>query len=402
MNWGEEAQSRLSQIAACSTTQHGVSRLPFTAEHAAALHHIRSWMERAGLRPEMTASGTLLGRSGGGDGPVLMMGSHQDSVPQGGRYDGIMGVLLPCLALEKLQQEGHALSTPIEVVAFADEEGVRFPSALIGPRALAGTLDPDVLDLADADGISIANAMLSFGCDPEGLSAVRRKPEEVRGFIEVHIEQGPVLEENNLALGAVTGICGIERNAVVFTGETGHAGTVPMLGRKDALVAASNFISGAQELALESGDVRATVGTLSVVPGGVNSIPNRVELVLELRSVSDARRQDLHDACRQLAHSSAEGASCTVDFVRTYQQDAVLCDSSLRAKISDAVLATQGQRFDLPSGATHDASAMSDLCPVAMMFVRCRGGVSHRPDEYVTAEDMSAAVHALSLVLQEI
>ena len=152
MNWGEEAQARLSRIAACSTTAEGVSRLPFSGEHAAALDHIRGWMERAGLTPEMTASGTLVGRSSQGEGPTLILGSHQDSVPHGGRYDGIMGVLLPCLALEKMQLEGRQPAVPVEVVAFADEEGVRFPTALIGPRALAGTLDPAALDLTDAGG----------------------------------------------------------------------------------------------------------------------------------------------------------------------------------------------------------------------------------------------------------
>lgn len=400
MNWGEEAQARLSRIAACSTTAEGVSRLPFSGEHAAALDHIRGWMVRAGLMPEMTASGTLVGRSAKGEGPTLILGSHQDSVPHGGRYDGIMGVLLPCLALEKMQLDGRQPAVPVEVVAFADEEGVRFPTALIGPRALAGTLDPAALDLTDADGISIAEAMAGFGGSPDQLSTLQRRPEDVLGFVEVHIEQGPVLENAGLALGTVTGICGIERNAIVFTGETGHAGTMPMAGRKDALVAAADFISGINALAQEQGDVRATVGTLSLAPGAVNAIPKRVELVLELRAIDDAQRQSLHDAARALAAQSAAAMGCGISFERTYSQAAVLCDPRLQARIADAVTATQGGTgFDLPSGATHDASAMSDLCPVAMMFVRCRGGVSHRPDEFVTDADMALAVDALDHLL---
>ena len=401
MNWGEEAQARLSRVAACSTTIDGVSRLPFSGEHAAALDHIRGWMERAGLEPEMTASGTLVGRSASGEeGPTLILGSHQDSVPHGGRYDGIMGVLLPCLALEKMRRDGRRPTVPVEVVAFADEEGVRFPTALIGPRALAGTLDPAALDLMDADGISIARAMADFGGAPDQLSTLRRRPEDVLGFVEVHIEQGPVLENAELALGTVTGICGIERNAIVFTGETGHAGTMPMAGRKDALVAAAHFISGVNALAQEQGDVRATVGTLSLAPGAVNAIPKRVELVLELRAIDDAQRQSMHDAARALAAQSAAAMGCGISFERTYSQDAVLCEPGLQARVADAVTATQGGTgFDLPSGATHDASAMSDLCPVAMMFVRCRGGVSHRPDEYVTDADMALAIDALDHLL---
>ncbi|MEC8275833.1 MAG: hydantoinase/carbamoylase family amidase [Pseudomonadota bacterium] len=271
---------------------------------------------------------------------------------------------------------------------------------MIGPRALAGTLHPAALDLTDADGISIAEAMAGFGGSPDQLPTLRRRPDDVLGFVEVHIEQGPVLENAGLALGTVTGICGIERNAIVFTGETGHAGTMPMAGRKDALVAASRFISGINALAQEQGDVRATVGTLSLAPGAVNAIPKRVELVLELRAIDDAQRHDMHDAARALAAQSAAAMGCGISFERTYSQDAVLCDPELRARVADAVTATQsGTGFDLPSGATHDASAMSDLCPVAMMFVRCRGGVSHRPDEFVTDADMALAVDALDHLL---
>ena len=401
MNWGEEAQARLSQIAACSTTVDGVSRLPFSREHQAALEYIRGWMERAGLEPELSPSGTFIGRSTGGRGPSLILGSHQDSVPQGGRYDGIMGVLLPCLALEKMQREGRRPAAPIEVMAFADEEGVRFPTALIGPRALAGTLDPAVLDLRDAEGQSIAQAMRAFGGDPERLPSLRRDPKDVRGYIEVHIEQGPVLEQAGLALGTVTGICGIERNAVVFTGETGHAGTMPMAGRRDALVAAARFISGVNSLALDwDHDVRATVGTLSLAPGAVNAIPKRVAVVLELRAIDDEQRNSMHAAARRLAQQSAETMGCGLSFERTYAQEAVLCDPGLQGRVSEALEATQGQSMSLPSGATHDASAMSDLCPVAMMFVRCRAGVSHRPDEFVSEADLEAAVTALTYVLE--
>lgn len=404
MNWGEEAQARLSQIAACSTTADGVSRLPFSPEHEAALLHIRDWMQRAGLDPEMTVSGTLVGRSATGQGPTLILGSHQDSVPHGGRYDGIMGILLPCLALEKMRAEGRQPAVPIEVVAFADEEGVRFPTALIGPRALAGTLDLAVLDLTDAEGVSIADAMRNFGCAPDQLSGLHRRAEDVLGFVEVHIEQGPVLERAGRALGSVTGICGIERNAVVFTGETGHAGTMPMQGRKDALVAASTFISGVHALAAETDDVRATVGTLRLVPGAVNAIPKRVELVLELRAINNAQRHSLHEAAAALARQSAAAMGCTVHFEKTYQQDAVLCDDRLQALVSDAIQSVQGEGdvLALPSGATHDASAMADLCPVAMMFVRCRGGVSHRPDESVTDSDLNAAVQSLDQFLDSI
>src|SRR6056297_1345930 len=193
MDWGAEAERRLTEIAACSEATEGVTRLPFTPEHAAANDLIRAWMEQAGLAVHLDAAGTLVGRKAGPEGtPTLLMGSHQDSVRNGGRYDGIMGVALACLAVERLSADRAALPFGIEVLAFADEEGVRFPTALMGPRALAGTLDPGVFDLTDRDGVRLGCALAAFGGDPDGIGAAARDPATVRGFVEEHIEPGPV------------------------------------------------------------------------------------------------------------------------------------------------------------------------------------------------------------------
>jgi allantoate deiminase len=274
MDWGQEAADRLADIATrASLPGPGVTRLPFTAEHRAAVDIITGWMNAAGLDTHMDAAGTLVGRKDGPPGaPVLLLGSHQDSVPGGGAFDGIMGVALACLALEALR--GTELAVAVEVLAFADEEGVRFPTALMGPRALAGTLDPAILTMRDAEGTTLADALEAFGGRTDGLTGLARSREGIAGFIELHIEQGPVLERLGAPLGLVTAICGIERHAMRFSGSTGHAGTVPMEGRQDALVAAAGFVADVPRIAAGWEGLRATVGTFRVQPGAPNAIPD--------------------------------------------------------------------------------------------------------------------------------
>lgn len=395
MDWGEEAQERLARIATCSLDGPGVTRFPFTAEHRAACSVIEEWMVRAGLTPRYDAAGTLIGRAGPEGRPAFLIGSHQDSVRGGGRYDGIMGVALGCLAIEAMQAEGIALPCPVEVLAFADEEGVRFPTALLGPRALAGTIDAGVFDLEDRDGIRLGRALEAFGGAPERVGALARTSSEVLGYLEIHIEQGPALEEAGKALGVVTGICGIERNVARFAGQTGHAGTVPMDSRRDALVAAADFISAIHDAAGKEPGLRATVGTLSLFPDVVNAIPSDVSLTLEIRHEDDRRRADFHDLARELGAAAADRRGAAFRLEQTYAQAAVPCDRTL----VDALERAAPGAPRLPSGATHDASAMADLCPIAMLFVRCRGGVSHRPEEFASASDMGEAIAATARFL---
>ena len=396
MDWGEEAARRLTRIAeAASLPGPGVTRLPFTEEHRVAMGIITGWMEAAGLSVQMDAAGTLVGRREGPAGAkTLLIGSHQDSVPGGGAYDGIMGVVLGCLALEAVKD--RPLNVAVEVLAFADEEGVRFPTALMGPRVLAGTFDAGTLAMQDRDGVSLRDALAGFGGEPDGLAQMKRRAEEIAGYLELHIEQGPVLEREDAALGLVTGICGIERLELRFTGSTGHAGTVPMDGRQDALVAAGRFVAEVPGMAREWDGLRATVGMLKVSPGAPNAIPDAVSLVLEVRSERDAERGAAVAEMGKRAAEIAERTGCGFEMEQTYQQPAVLCDPALSDVLARA---GQGDLPTLPSGATHDASAMADLCPIAMLFVRCRDGVSHRPDEFASAADMGAAVDVLARAL---
>ena len=239
MTTGETLAARLREIADASGPGPGVTRLPWTEAHRVALGRIQSWMEAAGLDPSLDAAGTLIGRSPNPRGkPVLLIGSHQDSVPSGGAYDGIMGVAVGCSVAESLKDDLPDFPFALEVMAFADEEGVRFPTALIGPRALAGTLAPEALEMQDRDGVVMSDAMAAFGCDPREALMLKREASDILGYLEIHIEQGPVLEIENCPTAAVSAICGISRHTVTVTGETGHAGTVPMAGRRDALVAA--------------------------------------------------------------------------------------------------------------------------------------------------------------------
>lgn len=391
------AAALLAELAACSAPGPGVTRLPFTPEHRAVLDVLTARMAAAGMTVHLDAGGTLIGRRAGPPGaPTLLMGSHQDSVPEGGAYDGIMGVVLPLLALEQLHAADITLPFAVEVLAFADEEGVRFPTALLGPRALAGTVDMSVLDMADAGGTPLRRAMTDFGLDPAALAGVARAPGDILAYVEGHIEQGPVLEAGGNALGVVTAICGIERHSVTLTGETGHAGTLPMGLRRDALVGAAALVREVDRLARATPGLLGTVGTLEVAPGAVNAVPREVRMSVELRAPDDEVRSAAADAITAFAQNVAAEQGLTLDMRRTYQQAATPCDPALADRLARAAKAALGGPVPrLASGATHDASAMADLCPVAMLFVRCRDGVSHRPDEFASADDMARAVATL-------
>ncbi|WP_439562929.1 M20 family metallo-hydrolase [Roseinatronobacter sp.] len=402
-NWGALAQHWLDRLAACSEPGPGVTRLPFTPEHRAALGVLTELMEQAGLAVHLDAAGTLIGRQDGPEGaPALLMGSHQDSVREGGAYDGIMGVVLPVLALMKLRQDGVALPFAVEVLAFADEEGVRFPTALMGPRALAGTFDMAALDLRDRDGISLRRAMEDFGLNPDALPALKRRRAQVLGWIEIHLEQGPVLEAAAQDIGIVTSICGIERHMITLTGTAAHAGTMPMHLRRDALAGAAELTLAAETLARETGGLLATVGALQVRPGVVNAVPGEVALTLEIRAPDDAMRERAGGALTQAAHDIANRRGLRLDITRTYAQPATPCSAQIIERLSKSVEAGNREAPQhMASGATHDTSAMAGLCPVGMLFTACRDGISHHPDEDVPVAAMSSGIRALEACLRQ-
>jgi allantoate deiminase len=403
-DWGALAQHWLDRLAACSEPGPGVTRLPFTPEHRNALGVLTKLMEQAGLAVRLDAAGTLIGRREGPEGAsALLFGSHQDSVREGGAYDGIMGVVLPVLTLMKLRQDGVSLPFAVEVLAFADEEGVRFPTALMGPRVLAGTFDMAALDLRDSDGTTLRRAMEDFGLNPDALQGLRRDPAQVLGWVEIHLEQGPVLEATGQNIGVVTGICGIERHMITLTGKAAHAGTVPMHLRRDALTGAAELTLAAEALARETDGLLTTVGALQVRPGVVNAVPGEVVLTLEIRAPDDALREKAGTMLTQTAHDIATRRGLMLGIARTYAQAATRCSPQIVERLSKAAQAGNRPAAQLiASGATHDTSAMAGLCPVGMLFTACRDGISHHPDENVSEAAMSSGILALERFLMQL
>jgi allantoate deiminase len=385
-----DLMGRLAELAGVSDGP-GLTRLFLSPSHRRAADLVARWMEEAGLAARIDAIGNVVGWNGV-KGPRLILGSHIDTVRDAGWFDGNYGVLA---AIEAVERAGK-LPFGVEVIAFGDEEGVRFPATLSGSRAVAGSFDHAALAGRDADGVMMGAALQAFGGDPNLVVAEARDPAQVLGYVELHIEQGPVLEAEGLAAGVVTAINGASRYAVSVAGQAGHAGTVPMTMRHDALTAAAEMVLAVEAVACERVDVVATVGALSVKPGAPNSIPGAVEFSIDLRAPVDADRLDAASAI--LAGLDRIALSRRVDYelLQTHYAAAAACAPWLQARLMAAVAAHTGRNFALPSGAGHDAMAMAELCPVGMVFVRCRGGVSHTPEEFLSAEDAAMGVEILS------
>ncbi len=296
-----------------------------------------------------------------------------------------------------LHQQGRRLKQAIEIVGFCDEEGTRFGITLLGSRGITGTWPESWLAQTDADGVSVAQAMVLAGLDPARIHLAARRPEEIAAYLELHIEQGPCLEQEGLALGVVEAINGARRLNCRFTGEAGHAGTVPMSHRKDALAAAAEWMVRVETLTREQGGNRvATVGTLRCAPGAVNVIPGDVTLTLDIRGPHDQPLDALLDTLLNEAQAIASRRQLRFSAEEFYRIAATACDSGLQQVLSEAVQAVQGRSLTLPSGAGHDAIAMAERWPSAMLFVRCKGGISHHPAESVTADDVALAIAAYS------
>lgn len=367
--------------------------------HGAALDTLSLWITQAGMTVRRDAAGNLIGRYEGAspDAPALLIGSHIDSVRNGGRYDGPLGILLGIDLVEALHDAGRRLPFALEVIAFGDEEGSRFAASMSCSRAVAGTLDPSaVLDLVDADGVTLAQAFTAFGLDPARITDAARKPSEVIGFLEAHIEQGPVLEAEGLALGVVTAIAAQKRLMVRIIGMAGHAGTTPMNLRKDPGPAAAECILALERICAAGTDsLVGTVGRMSALPGAFNVIPGAVEFSMDIRAETSATRDAAVEAVSAeiQAIAARRGLTATVTLMQALDESP--CDPDLTALLESAVgdLGLPARR--LPSGAGHDAMVMADLCPTAMLFIRCEGGISHNPAESVTEADCALAAKAM-------
>lgn len=351
---------------------------------------VGSWMREAGLEVREDALFNLIGRwpSQNPKARTFILGSHLDTVRDAGKYDGPLGVFVALAAIEQLRASKMELPFHLEVIGFSDEEGVRFQSTYLGSRALAGTLTARDLNSMDRDGVALRDSGIG------DVGTARRKRSEIMGYAEVHIEQGPVLESKRLALGVVTAISGQTRTRVEFIGRASHAGTTPMHLRRDALAAAAEFI-GAVERRARSGLV-ATVGEIRVAPGASNVVPGAATVSLDVRHQRDAARTT---ACRDLrarAKRIAKKRKLTLKWSTFQETKTVDCDPALTKNLQASVSAIQKRSLLLPSGAGHDAAAMAALCPIAMLFVRCKDGISHHPDESVSEADVAEAVATLT------
>lgn len=390
----------IEQLAAISEEDGRLTRVSLSEQHRQANHFIAGRMRDAGMLVHTDAIGNIVGRlEGESDQRALVLGSHLDTVRDAGRFDGMLGVVAPIVCIEQLQQRGIRLPYAVEIVGFCDEEGVRFPSTLLGSRAIAGTLDPAVLNECDANNISLASALEAFGQDPAKISSAKRSAEEFLGFVEVHIEQGPVLEREDLPVGLVSAISGAGRYSIVVDGMAGHAGTVPMTLRSDALVAASECIVEIERICRTLPDVVGTVGVIDALPGAGNVIPGHVEFSLDLRSSRDSTRDDAEQQIFSAIDAIAERRRVAIQWQQTYQANSVTCDAGLSAQIGSAIERSGHRVHSLPSGAGHDAMALAELTKVAMLFVRCAGGISHNPQESITEADADAAVQVLCELL---
>lgn len=400
MNYAAAVLRRCDELAALSEEEGRLTRRFATPALRRAGETVGEWMQAAGLQIRRDAIGNLIGRLGGGDGRTLLIGSHLDTVRDAGRYDGTLGVLVAIAALERLRDRGRSLPYAVEVLAFADEEGVRYGTGYLGSSVVAGCFDPGLLERRDADGVTLAAAVHGFGGEPDDLAGARRDPADLIGYYEVHIEQGPVLEAGGVPLGVVTGIAGQSRARVTFTGEAGHAGTVPMALRRDALCAAAEFVTAVEALATEQDDVVATVGELEVQEGASNVIPGRVALSLDVRHAEDPTRETASAWLRERAGAIADRRGCVLEWETLQEIPEVSCSPELVELVAEAVASAGHPVLRLASGAGHDAVMLSKIAPVAMLFVRCAGGISHNPAEAVTVQDVAAAVDVTSSLLE--
>jgi allantoate deiminase len=385
----------ITALGAISAEPGRLVRRFLTPEHRRAADLVAEWMRAAGLAVKEDALGTVRGSVGSAS-RRLLIGSHIDTVVDAGKYDGPFGVVAGILAAEHFGRAGVDLPFGIDVLAFGDEEGSRFSSTLAASLACAGALKPEALALTDPAGITLADAVTRYGNNPDDIPAAAYRRGDAAAYVEVHIEQGPVLESRNQPLGVVNAINGQTFLLVEIFGEAGHAGTVPMLLRRDALAGGAEAMLLVERIARDTkGEVVATVGRLNVEPGAANVIAGQVTLMIDMRSGNDAARAQFVErfkvGCRELADRRHLGLTITP----TREVPTTRCDPKLQQLLGSAIAEVGGEAHQLGSGAGHDGQAMAKLCPIGMLFVRCRGGISHNPMEYTSPRDMGLAIAAL-------
>lgn len=377
----------------------GVCRLALSKEDRQAVEVVKGWMIDAGMKTRIDHFGNLIGRLEGEnpEKPILMLGSHIDSQPYGGRFDGTIGVLGAIEVVNTITEKKIVPDISIEVVAFCDEEGCRFNKGIFGVRGIWGDLEPGELERTDKDGITRKQALIDFGCDPEKFEESRYRQGSIAAFLEMHIEQGPVLDNLNEPIGIVTGISGPLWLTVQMTGFAGHAGSVPMAMRQDALLGSAKVIVALNEIAKQEpgSPTVATVGNIEVFPNSRNIIPEKVTFTVDLRDIELERRNRYEKELRQAIQRIADEHGLTFTISEDTNTEPRYCAGWIKEIIRDAAGKMGYKPTELMSGPFHDSLVMSNYCDYGMIFVRCKDGISHNPLEYSTHEDISVGTELL-------
>jgi allantoate deiminase len=388
---------RCRELAAVSEEEGRLTRRFASPAMARANELVGGWMAEAGMEVRVDAAGNLVGRLAGADpgAGTLLLGSHLDTVRDAGAFDGPLGVLAAVSCVERLRAEGTRLPFAVDVLGFSDEEGLRYGTAYLGSRAVAGSFDPALLGLVDGDGVALGDALRDFGGAPDALADAARRGERLLGYCEVHIEQGPVLEGRDVPVGVVSAIAGATRAELEFSGRAGHAGTVPMDGRRDAACAAAEWTLAVEAAGRAAPGLVATVGRLEALPGAPNVVPGAAVASLDVRHADDAVRDAAVAGLRAEAEWIGAARGVDVAWREAMRAPAVAADQARSEALGAAVRATGRPLVSLASGAGHDAVALSELTGWAMLFVRCAGGISHHPDESVEEADVAVALDVL-------
>jgi allantoate deiminase len=393
----ERIMRRCEALARHSELPGGLTRVFLSPQARAATDEVLGWMREAGMQARLDAIGNAAGRyEGERPGlPCLMLGSHLDTVRDAGRYDGMLGVVSAIECVDSLHRKNVRLPFAIEVIGFGDEEGVRFGTTLLGSRAVAGIFDSEALKARDPQGNSMEQALRDFGLDPAGIPAIARKKGDVLAYAELHIEQGPVLEAEGLPVGVVTAINGFSRLRVTLRGLAGHAGTVPMNLRRDTLAGAAECVLAVETVAKGHPELVGTVGRIEARPGAINVIPGEVMFTVDVRAPRDDLREGAVASIR--AHiekiSRERRLACEIEPLQHFGVTA--CSPRLMEQMDRAVAAEGVRVRRLPSGAGHDGMALGAITDICMLFVRCKGGVSHNPLESITLEDAAVGARVL-------
>jgi allantoate deiminase len=389
---------RIEELGRISDEPDRLTRAFWSPAMRRANDQVGAWMRDAGMTVTEDAIGNLIGRYPGGDerSKTFILGSHLDTVRDAGRFDGPLGVILAIACVQHLHDQKARLPFALEVVGFADEEGVRYQTTYLGSKVQAGTFNQKDLKRVDSNGVSMADAIRAFGGNPDKLKELRRDPQSLLGYAEVHIEQGPVLEKRMQPVGVVSAIAGQTRVKVRFAGQAGHAGTTPMVLRHDALASAAQFIVGVETSTRLYTDLLATVGKIEALPGVSNVIPGEVVLTVDVRHQLDSMRFAACERLRETATHAGESRGVAVEWEVVHDAASVPCSRELTNMLSKAARQHLVDVTELVSGAGHDAAILGDITPAAMLFIRCKGGISHHPEESASVDDVEVAIGVMN------